>query len=123
MDTGSSPAPHWQSKPHRQSGTDLPDGRGTVATEATWLDRVDGYQQSHRWLAIPFAVFRKFIDDQAGSLAALIAYYGFFALFSLRGLIVLVYGFAADPFTVIDHMRALTAVLPTDVCAGADVAG
>lgn len=83
MDTGSSPAPHWQSKPHSQSGTNLPDGRGTAATEPTWLDRVDGYQQSHRWLAIPFAVFRKFIDDQAGSLAALIAYYAFFSIFPL----------------------------------------
>jgi hypothetical protein len=79
----SSPAPHWQSKPHSQSGTNLSDGRGTAATEPTWLDRVDGYQQSHRWLAIPFAVFRKFIDDQAGSLAALIAYYAFFSIFPL----------------------------------------
>src|SRR5206468_751754 len=30
-------------------------------------------------------------------------------------LIVLVYGFVADPHTVIKHFQALTAVLPTDV--------
>ena len=47
--------------------------------------------------------------------AAGVAFYGFFALLSLLGLIVLVYGFVADPVTVIDHMRALTNVLPTDV--------
>jgi membrane protein len=47
--------------------------------------------------------------------AAGVAFYGFFALLSLLGLIVLVYGFAADPFTVIKNMGALTAVLPTDV--------
>ena len=39
----------------------------------------------------------------------------FFALLSLLGLIVLVYGFFADPLTLIEHMRALTTVLPTDV--------
>ena len=54
-------------------------------------------------------------DDNVGLVAAGVAFYGFFALLSLLGLIVLVYGFVADPFTVIEHMQALTAVLPTDV--------
>jgi YihY family inner membrane protein len=44
---------------------------------------VDALQQRHRWLAFPFGVVKKFGDDQAGSLAALIAYYGFFSLFPL----------------------------------------
>jgi membrane protein len=44
-----------------------------------------------------------------------VAFYGFFALLSLLGLIVLAYGFVADPLTVIEHMQALTAVLPSDV--------
>lgn len=51
------------------------------------LERVvrllDRYQQSHRWLGFPVAVVKKFGDDRAGALAALIAYYGFFALFPL----------------------------------------
>ena len=38
---------------------------------------VDHAQQDHRWLAFPIAVWKKFGDDQAGNLAALIAYYGF----------------------------------------------
>ncbi|MGB8960624.1 MAG: YihY/virulence factor BrkB family protein [Pseudonocardiaceae bacterium] len=75
MDTGSPSKRHSPISP--------PDGRGAAATTSGWLDRVDGYQQSHRWLAIPFAVFRKFSDDQAGSLAALIAYYAFFSIFPL----------------------------------------
>jgi inner membrane protein YhjD len=41
------------------------------------------FQQRHRPLAVPFAVVKKFGDDQAGGLAALIAYYGFFSLFPL----------------------------------------
>lgn len=47
------------------------------------LRRIDRFQQRKRWLAFPFAVFKKFSDDQAGNLAALIAYYGFFSMFPL----------------------------------------
>ena len=44
--------------------------------------------------------------------AAGVAFYGFFALLSLLGLIVLVYGFVADPVTVIEHDAALTSSCP-----------
>jgi membrane protein len=47
------------------------------------VKRFDGYQQSRKWLAVPMAVVKKFSDDGAGSLAALVAYYGFFSLFPL----------------------------------------
>jgi len=43
----------------------------------------DRYQQRSKWLAIPVAVIRKFGNDQAGSLAALVAYYAFFSIFPL----------------------------------------
>jgi len=49
---------------------------------------VDTLQQRHAWLAVPVAVWKKFGDDQAGNLAALIAYYSFVAIFPL--LLVLV---------------------------------
>jgi YihY family inner membrane protein len=49
---------------------------------------VDALQQRHAWLAVPVAVWKKFGDDQAGNLAALIAYYSFVAIFPL--LLVLV---------------------------------
>ena len=52
------------------------------------LRAVDEYQQKHAWLAFPVAVWKKFGDDQAGNLAALIAYYAFASLFPL--LLVLV---------------------------------
>lgn len=67
------------------------------------------------WKDIVARTYKRIWDDNVGLVAAGVAFYGFFALLSLLGLIVLVYGFAADPLTVIDHMRALTAVLPTDV--------
>src|SRR5215475_1822785 len=47
------------------------------------LRAVDEYQQKHAWLAFPVAVWKKFGDDQAGNLAALIAYFGFASLFPL----------------------------------------
>jgi YihY family inner membrane protein len=56
-------------------------------------------QQRSRWLAIPVAVVKKFGDDQAGSLAALVAYYAFFSLFPLLLVAVTVLGFVlqGDP--------------------------
>src|ERR1700760_605724 len=53
----------------------------------------DRAQQRRFWLAIPVAVVKKFGDDQAGSLAALIAYYAFFSLFPLLLVFVTVLGF------------------------------
>jgi YihY family inner membrane protein len=50
--------------------------------------RADRAQQRRSWLAFPYAVFKKFGDDEAGNLAALISYYGFLSLFPL--LLVLV---------------------------------
>ncbi len=50
----------------------------------------DAFQQRHRLLAFPVAVWKKFNDDQAGYLAALIAYYGFNAIFPLLLLLVTV---------------------------------
>jgi YihY family inner membrane protein len=44
-------------------------------------------------LGFPLGVLKKFADDQAGHLAALMAYYGFFALFPLLLVLVTVLGF------------------------------
>lgn len=43
----------------------------------------DRFQRRWPWLAFPVAVWKKFSDDQAGNLAALISYYGFVATFPL----------------------------------------
>lgn len=47
------------------------------------LDKADDLQQSRPWLAVPLATWKKFSDNQAGNLAALIAYYAFASLFPL----------------------------------------
>ena len=45
--------------------------------------RVDDVQRRKPSLAFPLAVIKRFGEDRAGQLAALIAYYGFFSLFPL----------------------------------------
>jgi YihY family inner membrane protein len=50
--------------------------------------RVDAFQQRHRWLGLPLAVFYKFYDDHGPYLAALLTYYGFLSLFPLLLLFV-----------------------------------
>ena len=55
--------------------------------------RVDRFQQDHGVLGFPFAVVQKFGNDQAGGKAALIAYYGYFALFPLLLLFTTVLGY------------------------------
>jgi len=69
------------------------------------------------WGDILKRTYKRVWDDNVALVAAGVAFYGFFALLSLLGLIVLAYGFFAAPMTVIEHMYALTAVLPTDVAA------
>ncbi len=60
------------------------------------LQAIDGFQQRHRGLSFLAAVVKKFGDDGAGRLAALIAYYGFFALFPLLLVFVTVLGFVLE---------------------------
>jgi membrane protein len=61
-----------------------------AATRA--LRAVDRFLRGRPWLAFPFAVLKKFGDDQAGNLAALVAYYGFFSLFPLMLVFVTILG-------------------------------
>jgi YihY family inner membrane protein len=63
------------------------------------LHAVDRLQQRHRRLGFFAAVLKKFGDDQAGQLAALIAYYGFVSLFPLLLVLVTILGFVlqGDP--------------------------
>jgi membrane protein len=56
------------------------------------LERVDRYQREHAWLGFLVAVFKRFGEDRAGQLAALVAYYGFFSLFPLLLALVTVVG-------------------------------
>jgi YihY family inner membrane protein len=70
----------------------------------------DRFQQRHATLGIPSAVLRKFADDGAGSHAALIAYYGFVAIFPLLLLFTTILGFVLQ-----DNPSAQQAIIDTAV--------
>jgi membrane protein len=78
------------------------------------LERFDGWQRRHAAVGFPFAVLRKFLDDRASSLAALIAYYAFFSLFPLLLVLVSVLGFVLedDPSLQQDVLDSALARIP-----------
>ena len=86
----------------------MADSKGHQAT-SPW------YMPGAAWKDIAARTYQRTWDDNVGLVAAGVGFYAFFALLSLLGLIVLSYGLVADPVTVIEHMRTLVGILPTDV--------
>jgi YihY family inner membrane protein len=70
------------------------DSSGGAAAEAKQkLDKLDAYQQQHKAVAIPIAVFKKFSEDQSTNLASMIAFWAFFSIFPLLLVLVTLLGF------------------------------
>jgi membrane protein len=69
------------------------------------------------WKDIAARTYKRTWDDNVGLVAAGVALYAFFALLSLLGALVLIYGFVADPQHVVDDFHALTTIFPRDVAA------
>jgi YihY family inner membrane protein len=84
------------------------------------LRRLDRLQQRWRALAFPFAVVRKFGDDQAGSLAALVAYWGFFSLFPLLLVLVTILGIVLRGHSALQR-SILSSALTNFPVIGADL--
>src|SRR4051812_38550449 len=69
------------------------------------------------WRAVLSRTWSEASDDNVGFLAAGIAFYAFLAFVPLLASVVLVYGLAADPRTVAEHIGKLFATLPRDAAA------
>jgi membrane protein len=67
------------------------------------------------WKQVLVRTWTEQSEDNISLAAAGVAFYGFLALVPLLGAIVLTYGIAADPQTVLSNMKSLTSVLPGDV--------
>lgn len=67
------------------------------------------------WKDVASRTWQRTWDDNVGLVAAGVAFYGFFALVSIIGMVVLAYGLVAEPRTVVEHMHVLTDVLPPEV--------
>ena len=90
------------------SKTGIPDPKGHKATSPSQMPLA-------AWKDIASRTWQRTWDDNVGLVAAGVAFYGFFALLSLLGMIVLIYGLVAEPRTVVENMRVLTDILPRDI--------
>jgi membrane protein len=81
---------------------------------AALLLRIDRWQRRHAPVAFVVGVARKFGDDRASRLAALIAYYAFFSIFPLLLVFVSVLGFVLEGDESLQHdiVDSLFAQLP-----------
>src|SRR6202020_2998625 len=57
------------------------------------MGAVDSLQRRCRWLGVPYAVLKKFGDDNANLVVVALAWYGFTAIFPLLLVVVTVFGF------------------------------
>ncbi len=57
------------------------------------IGAVDAWQRRHRWAGVPYAVVKKFGDDNANLLVVALAWYGFTAIFPLLLVVVTIFGF------------------------------
>jgi len=78
------------------------------------LQAIDRWQRRHTAPAFLVAVVRKFLDDRASTLAALIAYYAFFSLFPLLLALVSILGFVLqdDPALQAEVLDSALARIP-----------
>ena len=67
------------------------------------------------WRDVAVRVWNESWVDSISLVAAGIAFYSFLALVPLLGILVMTYGFFAQPETVINHMTTMLHILPTDV--------
>jgi len=88
---------------------DLEGPSGLVNRITAWADRL---QRKHGVLGFPYAVVKKYGDDEGGRQAALITYYGFLSIFPL-----LLLGVAVMSRVLADHpdlrQRLITEIVPS----------
>lgn len=87
---------------------------GVVKWVSGRISDFDGTQRRHAWLGMPVATVRKYGEDGCGSLAALIAYNGFVAIFPLLLIFVTVLGLLLhnDPQLQSDVLNSALATFP-----------
>src|ERR1700678_44600 len=56
------------------------------------IGAVDAFQRRHRWAAVPYAVIKKFGDENANLVVVALAWYGFLAIFALLLVVVTIFG-------------------------------
>jgi membrane protein len=57
------------------------------------VDRLDRVQRRHRFLALPWAIWKRYSEDRGNHFAALVSFYGFFSIFPLLLVLVTILGY------------------------------
>ena len=71
--------------------SDAPSGPASIGERVNAVrDRADEIQRRHTVLGFPYAVVKKYGDDEGGRHAALLTYYGFLSIFPLLLLVVVI---------------------------------
>jgi uncharacterized BrkB/YihY/UPF0761 family membrane protein len=60
------------------------------------MGAADGWQRRHPWAGVPYAVLKKFGNDNANLLVVALAWYGFTAIFPLLLVVVTLFGFIGE---------------------------
>jgi uncharacterized BrkB/YihY/UPF0761 family membrane protein len=60
------------------------------------MGAADGWQRRHQWAGVPYAVLKKFGNDNANLLVVALAWYGFTAIFPLLLVVVTLFGFIGE---------------------------
>src|SRR5271165_4889102 len=80
-------------------------GHGPAAKFSGLVKSADRMQRNRPWIGIAVATLRKFSDDRAGNLAALVAYFAFASVFPLLLIAVTVLGIIASKNKVLgEHL-------------------
>jgi len=78
------------------------------------LQKLDKWQQSHRWTAVTYAVIKKYGQDMVGQQAALLTYYSFLSLFPLLLVLSTLTSWLAHSHPTLQHdvIRSTTTYFP-----------
>jgi membrane protein len=85
------------------------------------VDRIDAGQKRFKPASVAVATFKKFSEDKTTTLAATIAFWGFFSIFPLFLVLVTVLGWvlpASDKENVLKHVASMFPLLDTSTITG-----
>ena len=69
------------------------------------------------WGQVLIRTYRESDRDHVSIIAAGVAFYAFLAFVPLLGSLVLIYGLVAEPSSVVQHVQAMTAMMPADAAS------
>lgn len=96
---------------HQPNLQNSDDARGASAARGEGAD-TPAEIPARGWKAIAARVWSEIGEDRVIAVAAGVTFYGLLAIFPMITALVSLYGFVADPVTINEHLKSMTAMLP-----------